>query len=535
MAALTYYWVGSTAASINSFNWDVVGNWKIVKLAPGGSGGTAATLVAATRTPFGGDLVYFGRAISPASQYNPAPHQIHSPCLFGGVTTEGSPKAWGGTTAGGSSAEKYSYIQMMIQPSYPFGKLGGQLSTSVLTEMTRALEFHYVQNSTSPNGYGTRGEWTRVGEEGEAGTYWVNGSFTGVTGTTSGISFSAQPHYTLRVMGAITDGARLNTTVAITGVSSGVSAGGITANQDGSYNRYQFSSGPQSYGAYGSVINSDTPTNGWSSGVPTEVGQPYKHGATELYGHWNRVSTAHFVRGLDLTCIGTKINAVILEPSFGYFFKEVGTGFTTSTQFDIDSLYFDKDSNARYFGIKNVEQMHGDITIHGDVQATSGFNCTSPDGASAGNSGGILLANGSFTFTPPSKASETSQSEYPTVRVGFPLSAGTKQSTTLTNVYFNAGGVPVDGTVSVLAVDGNFVSTNCYMNEGTLQFSSNIPQDASVSISNLQLNGFSRLDMSLPALYTGVNSIKVITQSDAATIQPGRGTAMIVSQTLTQL
>jgi hypothetical protein len=49
------------------------------------------------------------------------------------------------------------------------------------------------------------------------------------------------------------------------------------------------------------------------------------------------------------------------------------------------------------------------------------------------------------------------------------------------------------------------------------------------------LNGFARLDMSRPALYTGLNTIKVITQSDAATIQPGKGTAMIVSQVLTAL
>jgi uncharacterized ubiquitin-like protein YukD len=68
------------------------------------------------------------------------------------------------------------------------------------------------------------------------------------------------------------------------------------------------------------------------------------------------------------------------------------------------------------------------------------------------------------------------------------------------------------------------------MNEGTLQFSANIPVNATVDISNLQLNGSSVLDMSLPALYTGNNAIKVITQSDAVTIKPGRGTAMSISQ-----
>ena len=524
MAALTYYWVGSTAASINSFSWDVVGNWRTVKLAPGGSGGTAATLVAATRTPFGGDSVYFGRGLSPVSQYTPAPFQIHSPCLFGGVTTEGTVKAWAGTTAGGSSAEKYSIIYTTVYPAYPFTKLGGQLSTSVLTEMTRALEFHRGE------AYGTRGEWTRVGEEGDAGTYWINGSYTGVTGTTSGISFSAQPHYTLRVMGGVNDGSRYNTTVVMTGVTSGVTAGGVVANQDGSNNRYGLMNYPQAW-AYGVGINSDTTVgNGWSSGTPTELGQPYKHGATELYGHWNRIWTQHYVRGLDLTCIGTKVNAVVLEPSYGYYYTGngsigQGSGYTTSTQFDVQSVYFDKDSNARYFGIKNIEQMHGEITIHGDVQANSGFACAAPEGASGGNSGGIQLANGSFTFTPPSKVS--TESATPTVRVGFPLSAGTKQSTTFTNAYFNAGVQP-----SVFAVDGNFTSTNFYMNEGTVQFSAGIPVNASVDISNLQLSGNSVLDMSLPALYTGNNSIEVISQSDAATIKPGRGTAMIVSQVL---
>jgi hypothetical protein len=523
MAALTYYWVGSTAASINSFNWDVVGNWKTLKLPTGGSGGTLATLITATRTPFGQDTVIFGRVYASPSQYNPAPFQIHSPCLFGGITTEGIVKVWAGTTAGSTTPEKYSAISTYIRPSYPFGKLGGQLSTSVLTEMTRALEFH------RGDAVGTRGEWFRVGEEGEAGTYWVNGSFTGITaGTTSGISFSAQPHYTLRVIGSVNDGSKLNTTVALTGVTSGATA--AVAGWDGTFNQYSPKTDQISV-PYGSVYNSDSvASNGWGSGTPTVFGDSYRHGATELYGHWNGIKMVNSVRDFDLTCIGVKVNGLILEPTYSNPYSGAAGGSTTATQFDVQSIYFDKDCSARYFGIKNIDRMNGDITIHGDVIPTGGFVCAGPLGASGGNSGGIALANGSFTYTPPKRVSETSQSEYPTVRVGFPLSAGTKQSTTLTNAYFNAGVQP-----SVLAVDGNFVSTNCVMNDGTLQFSADIPVNASVDISNLQLNGFARLDMSRPALYTGLNTIKVITQSDAATIQPGKGTAMIVSQVLTAL
>ena len=526
MAALTYYWVGSTAASINSFSWDVVGNWKTLKLATGGSGGTLATLIAATRTPFGSDTVNFGRVYAVANQYYPAPHQIHSPCLFGGVTTEGTAKAWAGTTTGSTNQEKYSSISTYIRPSYPFTKLGGQLSTSVLTEMTRALEFH------RGDFLGGRGEWTRVGEEGEAGTYWVNGSFIGATaGTTSGISFSAQPHYTLRLLGSVNDGSKLNTTVALTGVTAGSTAAVVGV--DGTFNYYSPKT-DQLYAQYGNFPNSDSvAAYGWSSGVPTVLGDSYRHGAAELYGHWNGIKMVNSVRDLDLTCIGVKVNAVVLEPTYSNPYSGAGGGSTTATQFDVQSVYFDKDSSARYFGINNIDRVNGDITIHGDVIPTGGFVCTNPLGASGGNSGGIVLVNGSFTYTPPKRGSDTNQSEYPTVHVGFPLSAGTKQSTTITNAYFNAGGIPVIRTVSVLAVDGNFVSTNCYMNDGTLQFSADIPQNASVDISNLQLNGFARLDMSRPALYTGLNTIKVITQSDAATIQPGKGTAMIVSQVLT--
>ena len=526
MAALTYFWVGSTAASINSFSWDVVGNWKTLKLPTGGSGGTLATLITATRTPFGQDTVIFGRVYASPSQYNPAPFQIHSPCLFGGITTEGIVKVWAGTTAGSTTPEKYSAIATYIRPSYPFGKLGGQLSTSVLTQMTRALEFHRGEV------YGTRGEWFRVGEEGEAGTYWVNGSFIGATaGTTSGISFSAQPHYTLRLLGSVNDGSKFNTTVALTGVTSGATA--AVAGWDGTFNQYSPKT-DQLYLPYGNSFNSDSnPVYGWSSGTPTVFGDSYRHGATELYGHWNGIKMVNSVRDFDLTCIGVKVNGLILEPTYSNPFTNAAGGSTTNTQFDVQSIYFDKDCSARYFGINNVDRVNGDITIHGDVIPTGGFVCAGPLGASGGNSGGIALANGSFTYTPPKRGSETSQSEYPTVRVGFPLSAGTKQSTTITNAYFNAGSIPVDRTVSVLAVDGNFVSTNCYMNDGTLQFSADIPVNASVDISNLQLNGFARLDMSRPALYTGLNTIKVITQSDAATIQPGKGTAMIVSQVLT--
>jgi hypothetical protein len=447
--------------------------------------------------------------------------------LFGGITTEGIVKVWAGTTTGSSTAEKYSAISTHIRPSYPFGKLGGQLSSSVLTEMTRALEFH------RGDAVGSRGEWFRVGEEGEAGTYWVNGSFIGATaGTTSGISFSAQSHYTLRLLGSVNDGSKLNTTVALTGVTSGATASAV--GWDGTFNYYSPKT-DQIYVTYGIFPNSDSfAAYGWSSGTPTTTGDSYKHGASELYGHWNGIKLVNSVRDLDLTCIGVKVNAVVLEPTYSNPYTSTGGGgSTTATQFDIQSIYFDKDSTARYFGINNIDRVHGDITIHGDVIPTGGFICANPLGASGGNSGGIVLANGSFTYTPPKRGSETSQSEYPTVRVGFPLSAGTKQSTTITNAYFNAGGIPVNRTVSVLAVDGNFVSTNCYMNDGTLQFSTNIPVNASVDIPNLQLNGFARLDMSLPALYTGLNTIKVITQSDAATIQPGKGTAMIVSQVLT--
>lgn len=528
MAALTYYWVGSTAASINSFNWDVVGNWKTVKLAPGGSGGTAATLVAATRTPMGTDSVVFGRSYNNVSPNTPAPFQIHSPCLFGGVTTEGVNKAWAGTSAGSTTTEKYFPIFTLIHSSYPFTKLGGQLSTSVLTEITRAKEFHRSQS------YGTCGEWFRVGEEGEAGTYWVNGFYTGVTGTTSGISLDNQSHYTLRLMGGVNDSSRYNTTVVVTGVTSGLTAGGNTAAVDGTNNIYTLQSS-DTYWTYGSsVLNSDSiATRGWSSGTPTEAGQAYRHGATELYGSWNAIRSYVAVRDLDLTCLGVKVNAVVFEPSYSFVYTPTPnglptSGYTTSTQFDIQSVYFDKDSTARFISIKNVDQMHGDVIIHGDVTPTGGFACISPAGASAGQSGGIILSNGSFAFTPPNKASTLATT--PTVRVGFPLSAGTKQNTTLTNAYFNTGVQP-----SVLAVDGNFTSTNLYMNEGTLQFSATIPTNATVDISNLQLCGTAVLDMSLPLLFTGNNNIKVITQSDAVIIKPGRGTAMSVSQTAVPL
>jgi hypothetical protein len=525
MPALTYYWVGSTAASINSFSWDVVGNWRTVKLASGGSGGTAATLIAATRTPMGTDTVFFGRPYTPASSQTPAPFQIHSPCLFGGVTTDSGVKAWAGTTAGSSTTEKYYPIFATVNPSYPFTKLGGQVSTSVLTEMTRALEFHGGQ------AYGTRGEWVRIGEEGEAGTVWVNPSYTGVTGTTSGVSFAAQSHYTLRFTGIVNDASRAITTVAMTGVTSGGTAG-ATASVDGTTNLYTLHSSDVFF-AYGSSgLNSDfIAANGWSSGTPTQVGQSYKHGATELYGNWNSIRSYVAIRDLDLTCLGAKVNAIVLEPTYSLVYATSPSGlptsgFTTATQFDVRSLYFDKDCTARYFAIKNIDQMHGEITVHGDVIPNGGFNCFSPQGASGGVSGGILLSNGSFAFTPP--ANSSTEAPTPTLRFGFPLSAGTKQSTTITNLYINAG-----VQSPVVTLDGNFTSTNSYINQGIIQFSANIPQNAAMDVSNLQLNGNSVLDMSLPALYTGTNGIKVIAQSDAATIRPGKGTAMQVSQTLT--
>jgi hypothetical protein len=440
--------------------------------------------------------------------------------LFGGVTTDSGVKAWAGTTAGTSTAEKYYPVFTYIHPSYPFTKLGGQVSTSVLSEMSRALEYHRGE------AYGTRGEWTRTGEEGEAGTVWVNGSYTGVTGTTSGVSFAAHPHYTLRIIGGVADASRAITTVAMTGVTS-VATAGLTGSQDGTSNNYGLQTAQLYTGYNGSSLNNDIiAANGWSSGTPTEAGQSYKHGATELYGHWNAVRANNSVRELDLTCVGAKVNAIVLEPTYSNIFVNGGNGYTTATHFDVRSLYFDKDCTARYFAIKNIDQMHGEITVHGDVIPSGGFNCFSPAGASAGNSGGVLLSNGSFAFTPP--ANSSTEAITPTLRFGFPLSAGTKQSTTITNLYINAG-----VQSPVVTLDGNFTSTNSYINQGTIQFSANIPQNAAMDVSNLQLNGNSVLDMSLPALYTGTNGIKVIAQSDAATIKPGKGTAMQVSQTLT--
>ena len=58
MPSQTFFWVGATAASFNSFSWDIAANWRV--LVPGGGGPTAnpkATLTSATRCPMGGDIV----------------------------------------------------------------------------------------------------------------------------------------------------------------------------------------------------------------------------------------------------------------------------------------------------------------------------------------------------------------------------------------------------------------------------------------------------------------------------------------------
>ena len=73
MAALTYYWVGSTAASINSFNWDVSGNWRTLKIATGGSGGTSGTwagLTTGAYTIYGNQLSTEANATNYGFLYN---------------------------------------------------------------------------------------------------------------------------------------------------------------------------------------------------------------------------------------------------------------------------------------------------------------------------------------------------------------------------------------------------------------------------------------------------------------------------------
>ena len=175
MAYQTFYWKGSTAANLNSFNWNSLGNWTVLSTTT-----IPPTLTSANRLPKGGDTVIFGRVYK-KSTTEPGVTAAHilSPCLFGGPgNTAGS---WVGAT--GTALETNGTINVRARPSYPFAKLGGKLDVSILNQWkTNLMSTSYI-GTISPELQG----WTLASGTEGIDAVWTCANWFGADGATGAI------------------------------------------------------------------------------------------------------------------------------------------------------------------------------------------------------------------------------------------------------------------------------------------------------------------------------------------------------------
>jgi hypothetical protein len=149
----TFYWAGSTAASSDSFRFDVLANWRQVSNATAGR--TLATWVNATRLPQGMDTVWVGCPDGYKSSTWPGSYIVWSPLLYGGFTGGTGPKVWSGVTAGTARLNKHGYMVCNIEPSYPFSQIGGEMNVKILNEWAdmRNKWFFETKGVTTPIGF----------------------------------------------------------------------------------------------------------------------------------------------------------------------------------------------------------------------------------------------------------------------------------------------------------------------------------------------------------------------------------------------
>lgn len=187
-----FHWVGSTAASIDSFKWDNINNWKVLELGRAGStapNGSLARLISANRLPRGNDTIHFGPQMTENNQYSVGLYHIYSPCLFGGITTDVGATFggwWSGST--GAASGLYGAAWTYVYPGYKFSRLGGYIDLAILNEWRDAL---------SAYGYDVTAFTLASGTECVDAEY-TSSNWFGYTGGV-GISFANQPIYDVRL------------------------------------------------------------------------------------------------------------------------------------------------------------------------------------------------------------------------------------------------------------------------------------------------------------------------------------------------
>jgi hypothetical protein len=524
MPSQTFYWVGSATASNEALSWNGLYNWKTLVI-PNTPGATVATLSAATRFPMGGDIVYFGHSTEPAGKYEPVKPTILSPCLFGGTSAgtsleNGATAAWYGSTAGGTTLEKFGEIYLTVRPTYPFSQIGGDLSETILNEWVDAV-----------NSNGGIAEPFVIDSGSVQGT--SEATFTSSvfgSGTTLQIARPAvfyNEKY-IRIKGTVTDYSQTPTKCYFRGVTGSTGSGVTAYKVDGSENFYK--RGSAIVRPYGTAQNT-----GNTGEVPTPTGSVYTHGSVSLAGHWNSITQINNSIGGDIELDSLNANLIQLSPNHGY--ENSGSAYpnhyttrTNSTSysgFDLGNLTMSQTSTARYlilgtYGTVGYMNSIGAVNIEGDITPTGGFTCAVPSsaGISAGTSNTEVFP-GSLWLSPPIGEDDSAVN---ICTIGYPSTTANLKAqnlTTITNLYNNAGVGPEWN----IEIQGNFTTTNLYSFGGTVYVSPYIGNNDTLTITNIIANGVAVVDLSRAPSYRGfVSTIKCY--STGVRIIPNIGTRL---------
>ena len=520
MATQTFYWKGSTAANVDSFNWNSLGNWRVLSTTT-----IPATLISASRLPKGGDTVLFGRNYNLTASSLPgvSAAAILSPCLFGGVGNTGG--SWVGAT--GTALETNGSINVRARPSYPFSKLGGKLNLSILNQWATNLRRQGIIGATGADwilAYGT--------ENSNQPPVWTCTNWFGATG--AGSTFAAVTLYYENLGGTFINarGQWLNETKAecytdIFGVT-GASAGCTGQNFDGSGNGIQIFNTTDvkefGYAPFGN-IDSIQDWTGYNYATPTVPNDTYLSGHIIVRGRFNYIRTLVATRNSNIQLVGAKINDITLYPTSAFVLNPAthdvtGVNASVKPYFDLGYFYMDEASSARKIKIGNIDEVNAGMVIQGDITASGGFTCALD--AFAGSSGGISVPLGSFQFTPPSVTNPLAGPRQ--VVFGFPLSEGTKQGTVITNIFANDGPVGAQPISMIYLVEGNFTVTNFYLYKGKLEYSQSLPINSSINITNLSMYNDSIFDATpVSPQFEGSNNVTINPQDNGVIVKPGTG------------
>jgi hypothetical protein len=541
-----YYWVGSTAASINSLSWHSLGNWRITSNAVAGS--TLARWVTPSRLPLGGDVVYFGSVYGAASAYTPVAIPTYSPCLFGGLTTgtgAGFTLTWSGSTAGTSLAQKKGAMQIYVNPTYPFSQLGGEWNTTILNEWAAQCR----RLGSTADAFNVVGS-TADGEETAA-------YYSGAFGATAGELILSKPtqfqgEKFIRTIGWVYDYSLYPTRSFFRGYTMGAGftgTGGFTYAYDGSYNFYnigvaldlpKLNYGQNKRAYNGAIPGVTTPSN--NNILP--------HGDSIIAGHWNAVQAVFSTKSGSIFGNGLVCNKFTLAPSTalvyydgtpsnGFYRTNGFSGGTPVSYTEYDTISFDQTSNTRTLrigdGSTGIVKSVSTLNVEGDITSTSGFVCTYPqyEGGFSGGTGGIVIVTttGNLILNPTVSGvlGSNGLSAGSICTVGYPSSDANTKGTNLSaiNYIYNMNGSGYEWDIGVL---GNLNTTEAVMYGGSFYPDPEISDQNNVEVTQLTMFGDSVLDLSQAPNHKGMDT-DVTFKSTAARLIPKDGTKINMSST----